>query len=393
MKNIAILTSCLTRGGAERAAGQLSVNMSKYANVYLFVLEKKEITYAYEGTIINLGFEECYKRLREKKLGFILSKFAYIKTIKEIRTLKRKYKIDTCVSFLEILNIMNLMSKDKEKTVLSIRNNRSMQNNTKLLKFENWFIKRFYKKADKIVAVSYGIQEDLITNFGIPADKIETVYNYFDIQNMQERARMDIPEQYKELYKNRVLISMGRYVEQKNFKHLILSLKNILHSYSDVILVILGKGSLKTELEKIIKDNNLEQKVFLIDYLPNPMPLIKNASAFIMNSTFEGICNSIVESMVCGTVTLSADCKFGPREMMTGLESYIVPQIDDCVVVDRGILYPVNNGNALEKSVKMVLDNPEEFAGLRENALNFFDDSFNQSVDEKWRNLLGVNEL
>ena len=45
MKNIAVIATSLNSGGAERIAGLLSKELSKYYNVYLFLLNTKNIVY------------------------------------------------------------------------------------------------------------------------------------------------------------------------------------------------------------------------------------------------------------------------------------------------------------------------------------------------------------
>ena len=54
MKNVAIITSCLSKGGAERAAGLLSIALSKHYHVYIFLVGDAPITYGYSGEIVNL---------------------------------------------------------------------------------------------------------------------------------------------------------------------------------------------------------------------------------------------------------------------------------------------------------------------------------------------------
>lgn len=392
MKNIAILSSCLTRGGAERAAGELSVHMAKYANIYLFLLEKKPITYNYKGKIIQLDFEEYYTRLSEKPFGFLLSKYAYIKIIRDIKFLKKKYKIDSSISFLEMLNIMNILSRGKERVYVSVRNNRSMQNTTKRQKIENWFIKHLYKRTENVISLSDGCTEDLEKNFAIPREKIVTIYNYFDFEGIKRKANEEITDDLKKIMRDKiVLLSMGRYVEQKNFEQLIEVMELLGKKYNDAILIILGRGPLKEKLQRSIIEKKLENRVFLIDYLPNPMPLIKRADIFVMNSLFEGLCNSIVESMVCGTITISADFKFGAREMIADMHEYHTP-IEKFKVCHRGILVPVGNLREMKDAIEYAIDNKEDLQSCIGNAQSFFNDSFNNSVDEQWKRLLKVEE-
>ena len=52
--NIAIITTSLNSGGAERIAGLLSKELSSKYNVYLFLLDTENIVYEYGGTIIDI---------------------------------------------------------------------------------------------------------------------------------------------------------------------------------------------------------------------------------------------------------------------------------------------------------------------------------------------------
>ena len=55
MKNIAIISTSLNSGGAERIAGLLSKELSKIYNVYLFLLSTENVIYEHGGIIVNIG--------------------------------------------------------------------------------------------------------------------------------------------------------------------------------------------------------------------------------------------------------------------------------------------------------------------------------------------------
>src|SRR5699024_11391048 len=59
------------------------------------------------------------------------------------------------------------------------------------------------------------------------------------------------------------IISVGRLVDQKNFKMLILAFEDLLNYHPEYILDIFGEGNKREELNDLIKLNNLEDKVTL----------------------------------------------------------------------------------------------------------------------------------
>ena len=391
-KNIAILCPCLTNGGAERAVSNLSRRLSGSANIYLILFYNRKITYDYSGTLIQLHFDEKYSKYKKCFLGKLIAKFAYFTVIKEIKSIKKDYKIDACVSFLDLLNIYNLISQTGEEVYVSVRNNRSMQNITKLDKAINICAKLFYKKATKVVSLSYGVTDDLVKNFGIPNNKIETIYNHFDIAGMSAKAEKALPESVKKIIEGkRVILSMGRFEEQKQFLNLINICAPILSDYDDLILVIVGRGTLRNDMLNLINEKDLHDKVVLLDYMQNPMPLIKQSEIFVMNSKYEGLCNSIVEAMVCGTLTVSRDCKYGPREMIAGITEY-ESVLNSFQIYDRGLLVPMNNDVEMEKAIRYSLLHRTELKQLSINAKNYFSEEFNTHVDQCWKTLLKLDE-
>ena len=61
MKNILLIVPQLTDGGGERVVSELSKSLdSKLYNIYI-ALYKENITYNYQGTIINLNFSGLSK--------------------------------------------------------------------------------------------------------------------------------------------------------------------------------------------------------------------------------------------------------------------------------------------------------------------------------------------
>ena len=83
MKNIGIIIQKLKNGGAERAAANLSIDLSEKYNVYLIVFDSTDITYKYAGNLIDL-------KLPPQKS--IFGKLRYmIKRISKVKKIKKQY--------------------------------------------------------------------------------------------------------------------------------------------------------------------------------------------------------------------------------------------------------------------------------------------------------------
>ena len=159
MKNLAIIVHSLNGGGAERIAGLLSKALSRDYNVYLFLSSIEDIVYEYEGTIVNVGNSGPF--------------YEYA-----IKMNKEKYNIDVSISFLEPMNFANIRTKGRDRVIVSERCVQSLLE--PYHHSEAFKIKRYYNKADAVVACAEGVKYDLSENYNVKEDKIFTIYNFIN---------------------------------------------------------------------------------------------------------------------------------------------------------------------------------------------------------------------
>ena len=69
-------------------------------------------------------------------------------------------------------------------------------------------------------------------------------------------------------------------------------------------------------MKNYINENNLNNLIKLINFKKNPFPYIKQADLFILTSSFEGLPNVLLESLVLNKFIISSNCRTGPREIL-----------------------------------------------------------------------------
>ena len=72
-------------------------------------------------------------------------------------------------------------------------------------------------------------------------------------------------------------------------------------------LYILGEGSKRKDLENLIKSLKLKDKVFLVGFIENPFPYIKNCDIYITSSIRESFSMSTLEAMALGKPVISTN--------------------------------------------------------------------------------------
>lgn len=335
-KNIAIIVPKLTDGGAERVASNLSLYLPGEYERYMIVYNTEKIDYPYKGNLIDLNTKAA-----SNIAGKIIN---LIRRVYKIRKIKKKYNIQTSISFMEGPNIVNIFTKCNDQVIISVHTFISKRNEDFYSKVYKKLIKMFYNMADVIVVVSKAIKEDLIENFKLNKDKLKVIYNPMDIQTIQNFAKEGIEEKYTNIFQHSVIINVGRLIKAKGQWHLIRIFKKVKEEIEDIKLVILGEGQLKDYLESLVNKLELEKDVHFFGFQNNPFQYISKSTIYVLPSLFEGFPNALPEAMACGLPVIASDCKSGPREILAP-DTDIQIETKTIEYAHYGILVPVCDGN------------------------------------------------
>ena len=122
------------------------------------------------------------------------------------------------------------------------------------------------------------------------------------------------------------------------------------------ILMLIGDGNLKEELQKYIKELSLNDKVYLLGKKENPFAYILKADCFVFASNHEGFPNVLVEALACGLPVITTDCKSGPREILSPKSDIEVQLKDKIELSDYGILTPIKNVEKMKEAIKLIIN-------------------------------------
>lgn len=257
-----------------------------------------------------------------------------------------------------ILSLSKMFSFKKNKLIVREANNRTQAGEgsffNKILTFLSYNL-----IADKVIALSSGVQDDLINNFNINKNKIEVIHNPVEVDYIREISKETVDDFDFSENKKRI-IAVGRLAEQKDYQTLLNAFKII--SKNNVQLIILGKGPLEQQLKQTCKGLGIESKVFFLGFKKNPYKYMSRSDLFVLSSKWEGFGHVIVEAMANGTPVISTDCKSGPAEIL-GEDEY-------------GVLVPTEDPTSLALKIEELLDNNElkktysELAKIRANSFN-----------------------
>ena len=238
--------------------------------------------------------------------------------IKYIRRERPRVMLSALVSANIIAVISRALSRWRFRLVISERavSSVALRDNplfrAKLMPF---LMRLTYFRADKIIAVASGVENDLVENFKLSRDKISVIYNPVVTSRLIELSREEVNHEWFDNEHVPVIISAGRLTSQKNFNLLIRSFA-LLSETQNARLVILGSGELLNDLQQLAVDLKVIDKILFAGFVDNPFSWFRKASLFVLSSDYEGLPGALIQAMACGTPVVSTDCPSGPREIL-----------------------------------------------------------------------------
>jgi glycosyltransferase involved in cell wall biosynthesis len=170
------------------------------------------------------------------------------------------------------------------------------------------------RKFDRLIAVSDSTKEMLITNINGMDNKILTIPNIINTEDIRNKAN-EIPEYDINFSEYFTLLSIGRLSPEKGMVNCVHACKKLIDSGFPVKWYLIGEGDQRDEIERCIKELNLENNIFLLGAIPNPYPYIKNVHIYVHPSLIESMSITVLEALALNTPVTVAK-SMGPMEFI-----------------------------------------------------------------------------
>lgn len=198
----------------------------------------------------------------------------------------------------------------------------------------HWLDKRFaafvYQRADKVIAVSDGLREEVIRHFMIDPSRVVRIYNPVIPEDKFQPRSAGADSAHRLCH----IVAIGRLVRQKGFDILIKAMEQVPQPWR---LDIYGEGPERARLEKLISARNLGFSVKLLGYTKDAFAALRTADLFVLSSRHEGLPTVLIEALACQCQVVSTDCPQGPREILRdGKLGQLVP-IENPAALARAI--------------------------------------------------------
>jgi L-malate glycosyltransferase len=205
-------------------------------------------------------------------------------------------------------------------------------------------LKKSYFDADKIIAVGSPLSKKIKT---LIEREIVVVPNLVDTSLFNIKMT-DFNHHSEE--KKFTWISIGNLVYNKGFETLIKAFNLAFKNNPSVYLNIIGDGELKSNLEKIVSNNNLDKQVKFLGRLSQTevRDELSMADAFVLASQFETFGIVFIEAMAMGLPVVSTKC--GAPE--------------DLINDNTGLLVEVGNIEELSQALQQMYMSKKKYSAI-----------------------------
>lgn len=182
-----------------------------------------------------------------------------------------------------------------------------------------------YKYTDCNIAVSSHLANALNRLFNIQCEIVHNVYNpYFDSDVFKKQT--DKHEPFK-------FISIGTLESRKGFDVLIKAFKLFKSKYPNSTLTIIGEGEERSNLTRLLVEEDISENVFLIGRKTKEeiAILLSESDVFILASRSETFGVVFIEAMALGLPVVGTYCG-GPDDIVNEKNGILVP-IDDIIAL------------------------------------------------------------
>jgi glycosyltransferase involved in cell wall biosynthesis len=366
MQNVLFFLFRLHGGGAERVVSNLSMDLAEQYNIKIAVFDRSEQAYPYKGELIRIKLPFSGNTSENKLIARLIRLIVLVYKLKKLKT---KHKIDVTISFAEQANIINILTKGKRKSILSVRTLLSKQisetPNAGIIRF---LVKFLYNRADLIITPSKIAGQDLLEQFGVSPPLLKVISNYIDKEKIGNLSMERIDDSFhRQIFEQPIMLNVGRVTPAKGQWLLLAMMAKMKSAFPGWKLVIIGgsekEGKLKSELIQLAEDlalkiydssggqqRSLDFDIFLLGFQVNPFRYMRQSKVLLFPSVFEGFPNTVLEAMQSGLPVIVADCRSGPREILAPQTDLSIPTTK-LELTKYGILCPALTNTEINEEV------------------------------------------
>ncbi len=204
--------------------------------------------------------------------------------------------------------------------------------------------RRWWAWSRQIVACSEFLRQILIRSYGVPASKVQRIFNGYhgpraeDLPWTRAEARVQLALDPTKRY----VLTICRLMVWKRVDGILRALQGL---PEDVHLLVAGDGDMEEPWRALARELGLAERAHFLGNVPHArIPLvIRAADVFVLNSRYEGLSHTLLEVLNLGTPIVASGVCGNPEVVEHEINGLLVDPLDD---------------SALRSAIARLLDDP-----------------------------------
>ncbi|MDR7946762.1 glycosyltransferase family 4 protein [Achromobacter aegrifaciens] len=350
-------------GGAERVAADLSAHWAGMGREVMVVTQASA-----EGDVYTL-----HPKVRREVLhtagegGGLRGIWSNVQRVRALRRVVKSFRPDIVLGMMTTASVLSVLACAGLSCRVIATEHTHPPSQT-LSGFWQRLRRLTYPRAASVVALTRGTADWLAQH--VPGSKLAVIPNpvHFPLPRAEPVLTPVSGDGRKRL------LAVGRLHADKGFDLLIQAYAKLAASHPGWDLVILGEGDERRALEAQALEAGLASRIFMPGRAGNVGDWYDSADLYVLTSRFEGLSNTLLESMASGLAAVSFDCDTGPREIIRE-------------GVDGVLVRPNGDVPALCKALDAVMRNDADRVRMAQAATDVRDRFSAARVLQKWQDL------
>ena len=235
--------------------------------------------------------------------------------------------------------------------------------------------------TDSVTAISQATKQALVNFENIPQKRIEVIYNGIKPPIVEQNKTLILKEALGISAETTVLGTIARLDPIKNHLMMLNAFAMALKAHPNTVLIIVGDGEERDNLQKQIANLELQDNVIMTGYDPQPQHYLALMDIFLLSSFSEGTSMTLLEAMALGKACIVTDVGGNP-EVIINNDNGLVVKTDDAQAFSQAINRLITEHQTTETM---------SVAAKTRYVSTFSDSAMNVKFSDMYNNLLNSN--
>ena len=196
------------------------------------------------------------------------------------------------------------------------------------------------RSHDRVIAVGEAVRSALIANEGIPASRVEVLFNGVRLEPYRAASsnpalRAVVRRELGLSDSDFVVIQVARLNELKDHATAARTIARTTHQAANIRWLVVGDGEQRGALEAAVQDHGIGHVTKLLGTRRDVPRLLAAADACLLSSISEGIPLTLIEAMAARLPVVSTDVGGVAEVVVPEVTGLLAPSGDDALLADH----------------------------------------------------------